>query len=430
MGDPPTTAVLPIASTNVAYIANIPIPGALVFGTAGGRFATRQSLLGERTYFFATSSSGLTVIDATMPRVPLVVAELNLPHWENEDVDLGGNTLLISVDGSNGSAVYVVDITIPSAPYLRGFYKFMDEEGRWSAAYTGGGPGHIASCIQDCRYAWVTGASGGWVAILDLGIPGLVSTPTLVGAFHPPAGDANEAFTKGVVHDVNVDPSGMTWLTGSGGVSAYGVGGAHAGSPTNPVHIASNSASGLNTFILHNSLRPNAGSTLLVTEENWAHENGDCEGEGRFETYSFDGAAIAPISSWALNPKRGLFTNGSAPIGFLCSAHWFDYRNDGLVAIGWYQQGVRLLDVSDPARIRQVGWFLAPDAVASAAHFHPKDSSVIYIADYARGVDVIEKCEGACPVGLGVSVPAARAPRFSFDTSGFWGIACPRLRSL
>ncbi|MCA1840823.1 MAG: LVIVD repeat-containing protein [Actinomycetota bacterium] len=431
----PRSATLPVSSTNVEYVNNVPVRGQTILGTAGGRFQQRDTTMGKKTYFFVTSAaSGLTVIDATMPRLPLIVGQLDLPHWENEDVDLSGNTLLISVDGGNGSALYVVDITMPNAPYLRGTYKFSNQPGMWSASATGGGPGHIANCIASCRYAWVTGASGGYVAIVDLGnTSATLSSPTLAGSFHPPAGDHNSVFTRGIVHDVNVDSTGLVWLTGSGGISAFGIGGSYPGSPTAPVHIASNPATGLNTFILHNSLRPNGGRYVYVTEENWEHENNDCANEGRFETFSFDGTSITALDQWSHQPQVGYYTNGATPLGFLCSAHWFDYSN-GLIAIGHYQQGMRFLDVNDPSHITESGWWIAPDAIASASYFHPTDPSIIYVVDYERGVDVLHYCGGDCPGGgaiaKGASFSASATPAARFEPSGTFGFACPILANL
>ena len=48
-------------------------------------------------------------------------------------------------------------------------------------------------------------------------------------------------------------------------------------------------------------------------------------------------------------------------------------ERDGIVAQGWYQQGTRFLDVSDPTDIRQIGYFVAPGALTWAAHFAPTD---------------------------------------------------------
>lgn len=85
---------------------------------AGGRFRTVDTPLGPRNLFYVTGAAGLLVIDATIPRVPVVVGS-PCPHFENEDVDFGGNTLLISADGLTGSALFVIDIAVPAAPYLK-----------------------------------------------------------------------------------------------------------------------------------------------------------------------------------------------------------------------------------------------------------------------------------------------------------------------
>lgn len=426
---PPTSSeaepsTLPISSNNVEFLANIPFRGAGLGGATGGRFRKYETPLGPRYYFYVTGAQGLVVIDATVPRVPLVVGMLPLPHFENEDVDFGGNTLLISADGTAGSALFVVDISVPTTPRLRGAYKFTSNPGKWGSL---GGPGHIANCIADCRYAYVTGSGGGWVAIVDIGDPAqLVSAPVLVGAFRSP-------IASGSVHDVNVDPQGTVWLTGADGLSAYRVSGPGA-SPTSPVHIASfATTSAQNTFILHNSLRPNkidgsAGEYVFVTEENWLHPNNSCSGAGRFEVYRYSASSISHVSNYSLTPASGLYTNGAGPLGLLCSAHWFDYRADrNMIAIGWYMQGVRFLDVSDPASVQQIGYWLAPDTTASAAYFHPQDRSIVYVADYSRGVDILRVCPERCPLGGGVgpagSFSARPTPGLEYS-AGRFGWSC------
>ena len=47
---------------------------------------------------FVTGPTGLTVLDIAIPAAPAIVAVHPLPHFENEDVDLCGNTLLITND--------------------------------------------------------------------------------------------------------------------------------------------------------------------------------------------------------------------------------------------------------------------------------------------------------------------------------------------
>ncbi len=74
----------------------------------------------------------------------------------------------------------------------------------------------------------------------------------------------------------------------------------------------------------------------------------------------------------------------------MCSAHYFDERK-GLVAQGWYQQGVRLLDVRGK-NIRQIGYYITPDVMAWAAYYPPTDKSgeIVYVLNATRGIDIIK----------------------------------------
>jgi hypothetical protein len=49
-------------------------------------------------YAFVTGWTGVQVLDIAQPASPQLVAELPLPHFENEDVDLCGNTLIVVND--------------------------------------------------------------------------------------------------------------------------------------------------------------------------------------------------------------------------------------------------------------------------------------------------------------------------------------------
>src|SRR3954452_12346941 len=72
-------------SPNVQLVTNVP-----------GSYA---GLIFKDHYAFATSwALGLTVFDIADPLAPTPVGALSLPHFENEDVDLCGDTLLISND--------------------------------------------------------------------------------------------------------------------------------------------------------------------------------------------------------------------------------------------------------------------------------------------------------------------------------------------
>jgi hypothetical protein len=74
VGDPTGT----LQSENVLFKTTIPNPGVI-----GARF--------RGDYMYVTSVSGLRIYDISDPAAPAEVGAVALPHFENEDVDLGGN---------------------------------------------------------------------------------------------------------------------------------------------------------------------------------------------------------------------------------------------------------------------------------------------------------------------------------------------------
>jgi hypothetical protein len=200
-----------------------------------------------------------------------------------------------------------------------------------------------------------------------------------------------------------------------------------------------------NNFISHNSLRPNAdaftgprlrpgnadpkgtakgharnhgigdsgaphvdrGNVLLVTEEDYIDVT--CASEGSFQTWHVpdldptinpdgiqDGGTITPLDQW--NTEL-LGTGVSTPAGAFCSAHYFDYHQDGYVAQGWYQQGLRILDVNDPHEIRQVGYWVTGAQETWGANWVPEydedgrqtgdKTDLVYTNDPSRGMEIL-----------------------------------------
>ena len=76
---------------------------------------------------------------------------------------------------------------------------------------------------------------------------------------------------------------------------------------------------------------------------------------------------------------------GRSPATGNCSAHWFDEQG-GLLAQGWYDQGVRFLDISNPRDIKQVAYY-ATTGTFWAAYFAPLDPTheTVYALDIDLG---------------------------------------------
>ena len=405
----------PLISNNVEPLATLPIPHPI-----GARF--------RDNFMYVTTTEGLTVYDITDPELPVPVGALPLPHFENEDVDLGGDILLVSNDPSEGVGVlYVIDISNPRTPIL----KSVLPTGFISVEIPGfieqpepleDGIGHTASCIQDCDFAYLAGTGAG-IEIVDLRNPG---APVRVKRFQPPI--------RGIAtHDVQVDGQGLAWIVGYEGSTAYDV-----RDPLNPKLVMRTDESIHNSgqlgfpgpdpifgiggkgetpidLIHHDSLRfhkkstwgdfeqkpsktyPAGGTGKVVGIVEEDYQRPTCEGAGSFQTWgitdkrtSTGAKKLVLLDLFQTELQSLVEGRGWAPVTGLCSAHYFDER-DGLVAGGWYEEGTRFLDVSDPAGIRQVGYWVPTKGETWSVLFSPTDptGSIVYALDFARGIDVL-----------------------------------------
>jgi len=469
----PAGATAPLAQEQgVTHVEQIPINGSV-----GANFKTYAD---GRTYMFVTGTAGspktdpglltqidyggLWVYDVDDAEHPKLVSHLPLPHYENEDVSLGGNRLLISGDGTLGASnLAVIDIADPAFPKIE---KIVNNQI--------GGAGHTATCIQDCKYAWVAGAAS--IAVLRLDEAAQLPLDDHTGGVLPgvqvqaseskvEAGDLALVREFGwSTHDVQVDDAGYAWVVGGNGTVAFDTRPGHYGEDnlltpavvarTGPDALNSGGDSGLgpdgstvNDFIHHNSWHPDAnalvsradddladdtvrpGEKLLVTEEDiWdrktaATTRGGCETQGSFQTWQVkqlkttdqDTATVKFLDDWTTEFNAGLAQDptGLSKLvlnGGFCSSHYFD-EQDGIVATAWYEQGTRILDTRDPRHIKQIGYFMAPDSVVWAAYWAPTGKDVIYVLDHQRGIDVLK-------VGAGGSV--AKRKRVVAPLAKWW----------
>src|SRR5262249_18397823 len=94
-----------------------------------------------------------------------------------------------------------------------------------------------------------------------------------------------------------------------------------------------------------------------------------------------DWAASTTTANKFFVTKLGDYTPRDLPgssNGASCSSHWFTVRGD-YVADAFYGQGIRILDLSDPAKPTQIAYERIPSATggqtannASAAYWHGK----------------------------------------------------------
>jgi hypothetical protein len=392
-----------ISSPNIRFVTNVPDTAAI-----SGVFAR------SAPYFYVSSTDSITVYDVSDPVSPEITGVLPNLVFENEAMNYGekkvdgvvNRFVLVGADlveysptspdhvGSSNE-VMVVDVTDPANPRIRSRVDTQTNT-------------HTVSCINeaDCQYAYTAGRNGKF-SVIDLSD---LDNPREVGVFDSPAGGPNAAFSSGAGHKWNFDDAGYGIHTGSGGSAVFDV-----SEPTRPRLVATTDANGVagpwNDFIHHNAARPNAsafragatpslgrGNVLLVTEEDY--ENTDCATAGSFQTWhvrSLGGTpgTITPLDR--INPVD-LGEGVSTPNMAFCSAHWFDYHQSGIVAQGYYEGGLRLIDVRDPRDIKEYGYVASGLSEVWDAYWVPQRSkhgfarnsktNIVYTVDAVRGLDV------------------------------------------
>jgi len=385
---PPAGAI----SKGVTFLANIP------------ELRTAISLNFIGSTMFASTVTGVYSYDVSNPAAPRLLGALPQYIWENEDVDVDQKRklLFISRDPRGFTspattafpygAVQVIDVSDPTLMTQLSMTLIPS--------------GHTTTCVDDCRYTWTAGPAASplgpsdWagrpVYALDMRDP---SNP--VPCPDPIDEHRNDGVTD-YTHDVQVDDRGIAWVSGSGGVRGYWVTGTHR----NPLTGKRQKATGCTPIpyggggtdlgqlstrggLMHNSAR--RGDALVVTEEV---TGSDCKGSGKLVTYGLGGTyngrgwgstkadpfRMKVLDTWT--PEKQAGSTGCD------SAHYFDDRGDGLLAMAFYAQGTRFLDVRNPRDIRQLGFYRPDDANTWAAYWRP--GGYVFVADLVRGVDVLK----------------------------------------
>jgi hypothetical protein len=351
------------SSDNVEQVTHIPFEKA---STTGANFFEQ----GKKRYMIVTGWTQFSIYDVTDPGAPTIVGT---PHpfgfkFENEDVSTNGRIMLFS-ESLPQSNLHIFDIEDVSNPVEIG-------------TLAGAGQ-HTTSCILDCK--WAYGSSG---AITDLRDP---TKPKLM----------KEKWTDGLEavgnhHDITEAAPGII-ITATNPMVILDA----RKNPLKPKVLAmSEPNEQVGEAPVHSVLWPKAKDKfVLVGGESWAPTNGNAQcTEDRNQGFSTWDATqykkthtLTRIDVW--KGYNGTMNDGgsvlNAPFG--CSSHWFDYhdkfKNGGLVAIGWYSNGTRILNVDKKGKIEEAGWFIPAAGAVSAAYW--VDNEYVYSIDYQRGIDVL-----------------------------------------
>jgi hypothetical protein len=223
---------------------------------------------------------------------------------------------------------------------------------------------------------------------------------------------------------------GIAWISGDGGTRGYWTDGTHrdpltgqtrAATPLKPIPYGGGGfekreVADSDGGFEHNAERPvgpdaprayRSGKYLLATEEDFWDAPLGCKDRGHFIIGSLEGSfngeawrstpqhkfRLKTVGSWAPYKQEGSRPIGGpyAPGADFCSAHYFDVGGS-TVAYAWYGEGTRFLDISDPAKPRQIAYWRPDDTLVWASYFR---KGYVYTADHVRGIDVLKLTSGA-----------------------------------
>ena len=455
-----TFAALPASATTLRAVtsaAAAPPPGAISsnveYLTTVADLDTVIALAFDGDLMFVSTTAGLLSYDIANPAAPRLLGALPMYIWENEDmtIDPVRNRVFISRDprgftspATPGTAfpygaIHVVSYANPQVLTQVGFFTVP--------------AGHTSTCVNACDFLWTGGPYANTTSN-----PGFTGRPIYATDVRDPANPVhcpspidtgrNDGVTD-YAHDVQVDDEGIAWVSGAGGIRGYWTQGTHHDPVSQTTRLATacnpipyggggSDTEGTPSRFMHNSQRtPSAaipgdegsrGNILMGTEENITS---NCNTSGRFATYdlrgSLDGEGFIDIANTHFRMTTlDTWTPQAAEGADACaSAHYFDDRGDGLLAYGFYSQGTRFLDVSNPTAIRQVGYFRPDDANTWAAYWH---SGVVFIADNGRGIDIVRFRDdaGAAPADMpSVAAPPAATPAVHLAMDPALGYLCP-----
>ena len=425
-----------VASSNVEFVGGVP-------GTAAisGVFSRTAP------YFYVSGVDSLTVLDVSDPKFPLPVGKLVNAIFENEAMTLGERLgadgqiqrfVLVGIDdigtqvsvGPNGAKfgriggrlLSIVDVTDPTDPKIIGETPSTGADAITTSTHT------VACMNASCSIAYTAGSDGRKFSIVDLSD---LTKPRQVKEVISPAAFPNPVFSSPAGHHWNVDSQGLAWHAGAGGTAVFDI-----SDPINPTLVNGTDANGrkspYNDFIHHNVVRPNAlafgrggkppgvqnGNVALITEEDYANDGDEveCTKAGTFQTWEIpdqdaaayrarnpksepDKGTIRPLDTYSAPAEGG--GGLTTPYGGFCSAHWFDFHPSGIVALGNYQQGLRLVDVRNPADLKQFGFFTGGATEVWDAYWAPlrddkgaivpgRKTNLVYTVDVVQGVGVFE----------------------------------------
>ena len=335
--------------------------------------------------------SGTTIVDVADPRKPMVLARIDVPEgWHSHKVRVSGDVMVVNhekigqtgdLDFSGGLGIY--DVSRPAEPRL-------------ISKWTTGGRG-VHRYDFDGRYAYIsptaTGYVGNIVMILDLVDP---ANPVEVGRWWIPGQHAaggeeypwhawvaprcHHPLRRGDRLYVSYWHHGL-YILDISDMSA----------PEAVAHVNTSPAFPHPTHTCLPMKAPIRGRDIMVVaDEDVAKLYPAPPAFAWIYDITVERVPM-PIATYQV---EGLHGDG-APQEPMTGCHQPSERIAGtVVPFAWFAQGLRLVDIGDPFRPREVGHYVPPAAPGaekpSSNDVTIDERGVIYLVDRVHGVDILQ----------------------------------------
>lgn len=357
-----------VASEDVTLLQNVRLAGS---GQGAGLHGNRLLITGP---------SQLTVFDVARPEAPelLGVAPLGAAN-ESEDVPGDGRWAAVS------------EAQCADAAVAGGCLAVFDVTGAPRRIASLGMQAQSAACVLGCRYLWVSGEN----AIVDMADP---AAPRIVGTF---LDRGDDRLQRGCTFSREARP-GLV-LASCDPIFALSTLPEHDGAPTRPAILAlADTADYRSTAgfggVPHSARWPRGSDRFMLstTETPFSPQ---CGGDDLGAFVVWDARAVLEggrgfrrLGEW--RPANGSYVDGRSPYNAVgCSPHFLahhpTFADGGLVAVATLENGLRFLQVGESGQIDERSYFLGLGGTAAVPLWHP-NGRILYLADYARGLDVLE----------------------------------------
>ena len=310
--------------------------------------------------YLARYGDGLRIVDVRNPANLVQVGHLPVESTSGEiynDVKLVDGPLgkRYALMASNLKAVVVVDVTNPAAPTIAG--HFGSEPERSSNVHT---------LAVDGTRAYLANTSAG-LDIYDITVP---TAPVKRGTFSHPAG-------RGYLHDLYVSSARayLNWWTAGFAI-------VDVSAPAAPALLGS--FSGYGEVTSHSSWVTQVGGRTIAL-------HGDEQYGARLHVVDVTEGSQSfarSLATWMTRPEVSIHN-------VMAMGH--------LAILAYYHDGVRVVDLSDPTKPKQVAWFntwrgpqVGGESFFEAAVGVDVDPAarIVYVADSVRGLLVLGLASG------------------------------------